>query len=253
LDIQKLKKTLFQESAFSICLTLSPRSLEELQEHLFVLPWDQVDLLEWRGDYMEDPRIQVFQEGFRKINEASGHRPLIFTLRAKEEGGQGGFRDEALLQVRQALVKEKDFFILDMESSYFLSGHPMAFAYHRLLEDAKKRGHGVLLSYHNFTETPADEVLLEILRKQQKLGGDLLKVAVLAEKTEDVERLMALSHAASRKLKQPIIAISMGEKGMVSRYDAKKSASCMTYVGLTEEVAPGQLSLAELREKLGRK
>ena len=97
---------------------------------------------------------------------------------------------------------------------------------------------------------PDLEALAETL---DKTGGDIAKIAVMPQSTEDVERIRALADKIKNGLmKKPYLIISMGESGKETRLDAGALGSVMTFGALTEKQlsAPGQVTVSELKKEL---
>ena len=108
----------------------------------------------------------------------------------------------------------------------------------------------LVLSYHNFQETP--ENMMEILSELTILNPKLVKVAVMAHTEQDVLDLMNYTRGfKTLNPEQEYVTISMGKVGKVSRI----TADVPVRVGLcqSDEVsAPGQISLASMKKKSGR-
>ncbi len=101
---------------------------------------------------------------------------------------------------------------------------------------------GLILSYHNYEETPADlEDLLRTLRSKGK--AQYYKIATMARSTLDAFRMLEFSQ------KHPdVIGICMGEDGQATRILAPLISTPIMYAALSPEhkTAPGQLTMEEL-------
>lgn len=78
------------------------------------------------------------------------------------------------------------------------------------------------------------------------MGADLVKIVTLARSHADSARVMSLYGKFSG-----LIAFAMGEKGKITRIFSAL-AGPFTYASLTESVAPGQMSVNELRDILAK-
>ena len=109
---------------------------------------------------------------------------------------------------------------------------------------AKKSCH-LILSYHNYDETPPDSTLHEILSSCYELGADVAKIACQSNSRSDAARLLSLYGAEGRK-----IVIGMGEGGRVTRIAALGLGAEFTFAGVstTQETAPGQYGYKEMIE-----
>ncbi len=104
---------------------------------------------------------------------------------------------------------------------------------------AKKCGCTVIVSYHNYTETPDSEILHNIVDNCFKKGADIAKLACMANSKKDAVRVLALLDSD-----RPIIPIAMGKPGAVTRAAAPLLGAPFTYAPFQKgmETAPGQLS-----------
>lgn len=100
----------------------------------------------------------------------------------------------------------------------------------------------LILSYHNFTHTPTD--LEALVNEMRNVAAHYYKIACQATSTMDALRMLDLirSHA-------PLLGISMGEYGQITRVVGPLMGAAWTYAALShnEKSAPGQLTLEELR------
>jgi len=106
------------------------------------------------------------------------------------------------------------------------------------------------LSYHNFTETPDNDELLERAQLAEEIGANVVKLAVMPKSKEDVFRLLDVTRTLDRKLDCPVITMSMGELGAMSRVNGWLYGSCLTFAVGVEVSAPGQIAIEPLRESI---
>ena len=97
----------------------------------------------------------------------------------------------------------------------------------------------LILSHHNFEETPDLETLYE---EMKKTPADFYKIAVTPKNTIDALRILLFS-----KSKKDVIAIGMGPYGEMTRI----LASPFTYASLddSQKTAPGQLAIQAMLQK----
>jgi 3-dehydroquinate dehydratase-1 len=79
-----------------------------------------------------------------------------------------------------------------------------------------------------------------------KAGGHILKIAVMPNSTEDVDRMISASRAAKEKFNRMIIPIVMGEMGQCTRIAAEAVGSFLTFGMIGEKSAPGQIDVQML-------
>ncbi len=109
----------------------------------------------------------------------------------------------------------------------------------------------LILSYHNFKATPKPDYIIDKLHLACDLGADIAKVAVMPQEFEDVLTLMSAALKARRDgLKIPMIAISMGTLGNLTRFAGKLFGSDVTFASSETPSAPGQIPIHALRRAL---
>lgn len=109
----------------------------------------------------------------------------------------------------------------------------------------------LLVSYHNFGQTPAS--LGRIVRRLDQYRGKAVKIATQCNSYSDALRVLALC-----KGRRDVIAVPMGEIGLPARVLALAHGSALAYAAVGEKTAPGQLTLDEMKnlyraDKLDRK
>ena len=114
-----------------------------------------------------------------------------------------------------------------------------------LIEQAHAAGAKVIISSHDFDQTPALEEMCSRLQRMEALGGDIAKLAVMPNDELDVLRLMEASLRAHRQMQIPLITMSMGSLGMLSRIGGELIHSAVTFASVGKRSAPGQPDAAE--------
>ncbi len=195
------------------------------------------DLVELRLDYLKDYSI------LEKIGEVN--KPKIITCMPEWEGGL--FKGSENERVRVILDSLEFCDSSDYVSIELKTGKENL---NKILTAAKKKKIRVIISSHNFRETPKKKEILKILSEEEKAGADIAKVSFMPENHGDV--LTVLSVLTDNKLKIPIIAISMGELGKITRVAGLLMGSYLTFASLEKgrESAKGQMSVKEVREAL---
>ena len=114
-----------------------------------------------------------------------------------------------------------------------------------LIPYAKAKACKLILSYHNYEETPDRESLELNIIEAKACGADIVKIATNVNTPQDMARLFALyAHY------QNIIVIGMGENAKISRPASLFLGAPFTYVSPdgAEATALGQFSESEMRE-----
>ena len=194
----------------------------------------QADVLEIRLDCLAVPAISPFVNGLS--------RPLLFTNRPQWEGGQFAGEEAARMGALLEAVAENSGYV-DLELLAPAESHlQMRMA----LQESETR---LILSWHNFQDTPTREELVGRMALMQDKGADIGKIITTAHSSEDVLKVLELQEVA-RQLDFPLISFCMGRPGVISRVATCDLGGYMTYcaVSANEATAPGQLSVSVLRE-----
>ncbi len=114
-----------------------------------------------------------------------------------------------------------------------------------LMRVAKKNQCGVIISYHNFTETPGTDDLDRVFDRCTEQQGDVVKIACMVNESEDNLRLIDLHRKNGKK-----VIISMGEKGRFARIAGLYLGSEFTFASPSNmrDTAPGQYSYHDLQK-----
>ena len=114
-----------------------------------------------------------------------------------------------------------------------------------LINDAKLNGTKVIISYHNFVETPSVEVLNNIIAECKAIGADLVKIVCMVNSSVDNAKLISLYVTNAN-----IVSFGMGELGKISRIASVYVGAPFTYASIdnSNSTAPGQFSEVDLRK-----
>lgn len=229
-----------------ICAPMVGRTLAELVVEANTLKNLDLDVVEWRADFFEHI------EDVKKVKEALSHLrailtdiPIIFTFRSAKEGGEREIGTAYYIELNKAIIKTGDADIIDIE---LFNEEKIVKS---LIQTAHSKDVMVIISNHDFEKTPSKEEIVSRLRKAQELGGDLPKIAVMPRRAEDVLTLLdATITMYNQYADRPIITISMGSTGMISRLAGGTFGSALTFATGTKASAPGQVPVSELRRVL---
>jgi 3-dehydroquinate dehydratase-1 len=191
---------------------------------LLALP-GKVDLLEMRVDRYDGP-LEAIVAYLEKVRKKTG-LPMLGTVRENDRTKSD----------RVAIFKAIMPFVdsIDIELGTQISDEVRALA----------TGKTILVSEHDFNQTPDVAGLEDMVTRAKAQGADIVKIAAMANSRDDVIRLLEFNRAC----KEPLITIAMGSLGTVSRVIAPLFGSLFTYGYLTKPVAPGQLSVERLVEE----
>ena len=83
-----------------------------------------------------------------------------------------------------------------------------------------------------------------------KWGADICKIAVMPQSPQDVLTLLQATYDVSQIIDRPVITMSMGKTGVVSRLAGSTFGSAVTFGAAQKTSAPGQIDANELRKIL---
>jgi 3-dehydroquinate dehydratase-1 len=205
------------------------------------------DLLEWRVDFFEAiADTDAVLAAARAVRAAAAGIPILFTRRAQWEGGQAIPLDEPrVLALYEAIAASGTVDAMDFE----MGNDPAHVAQVRAL--TLRHGLALVLSFHDFQATPADADLDARFDQAQALQADVAKVAVMPQSLADVHRLLGATLRASERLAVPVISMSMGGLGAVTRIAGGVFGSALTFAVGSQASAPGQIPIADVRAATG--
>lgn len=203
------------------------------------------DLLELRIDQLKNISKNSVVKTLEKIKNII-KLPIIVTIRSEKESDDSlnkynyKLSQSERLNLYESTIPISDAVDIELSSDEIND---------KIIKIAHKHKKKVIISYHNFVETPSDLNLNAIINKSIKKQADITKIATYAQDRKDISRLMNLTSQFSTK--QPMISISLGSIGTISRITAPLFGSCITYgyIGGTP-AAKGQLDITELRNYL---
>ena len=189
------------------------------------------DLVEVRADYLSEPEAAL--PVVRDLPEELQRR-VILTMRTSKQGGQLPHSED----VRRAFwshASQLPNVLFDVELDLLQKESEHAFDLSR-----------VICSHHDFTKVPED--LDEIYQRMVATQARILKIAVQASDATDclpIFKLLERAHQDDREL----IAIAMGNRGLVTRVLGPSRGSFLTYGSLDDDspTAPGQITGTDLR------
>ncbi|MBN2286505.1 MAG: type I 3-dehydroquinate dehydratase [Tissierellales bacterium] len=239
-----VKDILFGGEKLLICIPLVSKETDSLINDAKKALKVQPDLIEWRVDYFNEIEKEEIILNLKLLREVIGSTPVIFTFRSQSEGGLSKLSEEERIKIITTVIASRLIDLVDIEMS---SGKPFI---ETIKEEARKHDVKMILSYHNFDMTPSQSFMIEKFKEAEALGADVAKIAVMPVKNEDVLQLMVSTLQASKVLNIPMIAMSMGQKGMITRIAGKLFGSDLTFACMDDASAPGQIKVENLRQVL---
>jgi 3-dehydroquinate dehydratase-1 len=230
-----------------ICTPLVGRSFEKVMAELDVVLPKKPDVLEWRVDFFEQiGDTTAVIAAATAIKGKAGKIPLLFTRRSTLEGGEKINLTEAqVISLYKAVCESKTIDLIDYEMANEAANIAQVRA------SACDNGILLVLSFHNFSFTPGLETLAGKFLLADQLGADVAKVAVMPRDLDDVLTLLTATHQASKQLRIPLISMSMGPYGSLTRMIGGVFGSALSFAVGAASSAPGQVPIEDLNTVLG--
>ena len=185
------------------------------------------DILELRIDLISEDPYKILKD----LKELG--LPVIITNRMKKEGGAWTGSETRRIQELISLIPYAD--AVDIELC--------APERDIVVKKAKNTGKKIIISTHDFQNTPDVKTMEDSIRESFDAGADIAKLAVMPHSLDDVLHLFEVTlHSCG-----PVCTIAMGDIGKHSRAISPLYGSVMTYGYVDIPVAPGQLRVDELK------
>ncbi|MFC7393257.1 type I 3-dehydroquinate dehydratase [Scopulibacillus cellulosilyticus] len=229
-----------------ICAPLTGNHQEGILSELDKVMAKKPDLIEWRVDHFyQIENVQAVINSAKKIRETAGDVPIIFTNRSQREGGQPiSLSEKDIVELYTEICKTQTVDIIDFELSN-QTEH-----LHYLRKVSYDTGIKMIMSYHNFDFTPSGDVLNKKFSEAEAYDADIVKAAVMPKTLEDVLKLLNVTLQADKKLSIPLITMSMGGYGSLTRMFGGVFGSAVTFAVGENSSAPGQIPIEDLKTVL---
>ncbi|KAK6911475.1 SDH, C-terminal [Dillenia turbinata] len=162
--------------------------------------------------------------------------PTLVTYRPIWEGGQyEGDEHKRQEALRIAMELGADYVDVELQ---------VAHEFNESIAGKKPEKFQVIVSSHNFHNTPSLESIGDLVARMQAAGADIVKIATTALDITDVARIFQIMVHSQI----PMIGIVMGERGVISRVLSPKYGAYLTYGAIEAGAisAPGQPTAKDL-------
>ena len=229
-----------------VCVPVMGKTTEEVLQQLKSVVEMEPDIIEWRGDFFETDNNEGYLNVLKQMKDVNENIPVIFTIRTDSEGGNKkiGWNEYCDLCLFIA-EKGKEFNVEFVDVEVFKDDKA-----NELINSLHEKGMNVIGSNHHFDKTPDKEEMVKILSTIEKSGADVCKLAVMPRDKKDVEVLIEASKETDEKIKAPIITMSMGELGAVTRVIPKITKTSVTFAAGVGASALGQPGIKVVRKLL---
>ncbi|GDY15926.1 3-dehydroquinase [Nitrosopumilaceae archaeon] len=220
---------------YKTCVTIAENSSYKIKQNLKDA-LKKSDYVEIRFDFLKTNEIPKTLETIK-----NDLKRVVCTLRPKSEGGKFEGSEKERISILK-LIAEYNPFLLDVEFNTIKENKELA----NYLKSTKTK---LLISWHDFKKTPKFSELKNIMSKMTKFSHNV-KIVTTAKSVDDSTRTLQLY---SKNEKNNLIAFAMGDNGRISRILCLYLGSPYTYVSLGKPVAPGQLSIDEVKKIISLK
>src|SRR5215472_1675491 len=216
-----------------VCVSITGSTGDELVSKSEAVARDNT-FIELRLDYVPKPGLALSK--VKLFIASHPHVAIIATCRRAASGGkfQGSIASQLEI-LGKAAAMGCQFVDIELQSASRLKPAQ--------LEKLRSKA-AVILSFHDFEAT---QKLDKILAKMATYPADFYKIVGTAKTLYDNVTLMKFldRHRDAHAL----VALCMGEQGIISRVLGVRAGSAFTFAALTkdEKTAPGQIAVQELR------
>lgn len=220
------------------CLPLRVDSMATLQERLLA-DSEHADMIEIWLDSIKDLRLaELF------FDKEESRKPFIIVNKSSSEGGMFmGSEEDRIDTLIEAAERGAEYIDVGLQTEPKL-----------IKKCVQSKGAAkIILSYHNFKETPSLAVLKKWVQKAKRLGADIVKIATFVE--QPIQNIVLFELMAWAQLQNiPTIVLGMGEAGKITRLVGPLWGAPMYFAPLRmeEQTAQGQMTADTLKAIWGK-
>lgn len=224
-----------------ICVPVMESEKEKIIREITYLTQSPADMIEWRVDAFEKfTDFNAVREILETVEPVLGEKLFLYTFRSKKQGGEAQPEGEMISDLQEIAAESGCVDLVDME--YFEEEKPL-----RKIKQLQEKGVKVVASHHDFEETPPRDVMKMLLERMCAGGADIVKLAVMPGNVRDVLNLLEVTEEFKRENGDtPVITMSMGKLGSISRLCGETFGSCVTFGTNKKSSAPGQYRMQDL-------
>ena len=216
----KIRDLVVGEGAPKIIVPIVGKTMQQILDKADELKYYTYDVVEWRVDFYEHALdTGKVLEVAGALRTALGETPILFTFRTAREGGEQSISPENYTALNKAVAESGYVDLIDVE---IFAGEELV---RENIANIHAAGVAVVGSNHEFEKTP--------------------------DKADLLYRLLdATQEMYTKYADRPIITMSMGPAGVISRLSGEAFGSAMTFGAVGQVSAPGQIPVERLRNAL---
>lgn len=215
-----------------VCVSIPPKTVDNALFLIKQAEAQRADLIEVRLDSLKS------HERVAEIPSCS-NMPLIATNKSTEQHGcfSGSETERQKILIDSA---KNGFRYVDVDL-----GTPGQI---ELIHNLHAAGTKVIVSFHDFEQTPPLSQLTSVLEEEVALGADVCKIITTARSMKDNLAILDFVSKASKKVR--LVCFAMGELGKHSRLVSPVFGAFFTFACLDEKrkTAKGQLTIQEMKQ-----
>ena len=215
-----------------ICVSIAPEDVQSISKQAHRAFELGADYAEIRFDFLKPEQLQPAIDAVKGIKGRA-----VFTLRSKDQGGKFVGSEPDRVKWLRRLAEQRPM-LLDVELHTLQENDELA----DFLESQKTP---VLVSWHDFEKTPPSDKIADLL-SEMRVYSNYVKIVTTAKSVNDSLRVLEMYETAMGL--HPIF-FAMGEAGVISRVMCTVTGNApFTYASLEKAVAPGQLTVKQMRD-----
>jgi 3-dehydroquinate dehydratase-1 len=188
------------------------------------------DLFELRLDQL----AQDVDEVEKKLSKLPA--PLIMTVRHPREGGANQLSTQQRRDLLSRFLPRARYIDVELRSVDALRS---------LVQAARRKNVGLIVSFHNLKATPDSHTLQTKARAAKSDDANIFKVATRTDTPAQLARL--LEFTTNRDADLAVSVMGIGTLGAISRVLLAHHGSALIYASIGESQIEGQMSLEQLR------
>lgn len=242
----RIKDIVIGEGAPKVIAPIVEKTRDDIVKKAIALNQMKIDAVEWRVDFYEGALdVKAVLDTLGAMRTASFDKPLLFTFRTQNEGGEKEITMSDYTALNKAVAESGYVDLIDVE---LFSGDPVV---EENISNIQAANVFVVASSHEFSKTPEQSEIVARLCKMQDMGADILKIAVMPTCMKDVLTLLSATNEMYEKhADRPLVTMSMSSRGTISRLTGEIFGSAMTFGAVGQVSAPGQISVEKLGDVL---
>lgn len=228
---------------FDLCYPILESDPSSIRKKIEATISKRVKFYELRIDYLLDNRVSIDDIIYymNDLNRDFSDKEFIVTIRTKNEGGAIDLSLYKYFSYIEKLMGKLKVSYIDIEYKYYSLALD---AFNALI---KKTNLKIILSKHIFDHEFSKENCEDIIKQLIKTKCNIVKLAVMIDKKNDLFSFMNIAKEHSIKLKdinKDAIFIAMGEMGRLSRIYPEYTNTKIVFVNAYENNSIlGQYSL----------